>query len=957
MQRTGRALRPEMQQRASDAPDGPWPRPLLAMQAGLITQDALVKLVEAMPEFARPYAMTEALFYLGQARLAARDKTGAVAVFVRLQEVGIRSSPLYLQGMGELLLLRKDAPSLTSIEDAVSTGALASAVRMWSNAAHSGDPTAQYRLGWAHEYGKGVAADLPRAVALYQQAADGGNSTACLALARLYGKGQGVPRDPAKASTMLRRSAELGHEEALALQGWTYLEGGARDYPYAALWFQRAALRGSASGAYGMGRLFYDDKGPGHDLKSAAQMYLAAAKLGHADAQLDLGYMYEMGEGVAKDLREAVAWYRKAADQGNALAQYNLAQLYQNAKGVGADLQTAASWLRRSAEQGYLPAVAQYGFFIESGKAMQADPAQAHGWYLKAAEGNNALGQYNVAQQFKHGRGVAKDHAKAVHWYQRSAAQGDADAMFQLASAYEHGEGVPQDLKEAFRWYTAAAEGGETESTLRLAVMYFNGSGIERDYVRAHKLLEQAVAAGHGAANYWLGQLYENGLGVGKDESRARALYARTDKQAAKIRLAVLSAVGRGGARDAAYADRLLGNMAAASDTDGIEALALAFDDEMDVIHAHEAYERLVTVLEAAGDIDNTMEARRKLADSYLRFQMPLKAEPLFLRLLAFKEQGGGAQHEDLDNTLDSLADVYVATARLQQAELHARRVVDLRMAAFGKMHGLTSRAVRKLAVILAARGDLKEAQRYLAQAQADVEREIAPTSASFAAELSQIGQRYYDLGQYPEAEALYRRALANIGERGGPDRETESPLNGLAWTLGARGAHAEAERVFRRVVALRERLYGKTAYSSAAAMGGLGLQLAYLGHHAEAEQILRLALALREPLAGKFDGEVAIGFNQAGIGWARQGKALEAENAFKHALALRERVSVPVNPDIAESLHELGALYLAQRRIDQAAPLLERALAIRLQLMPTHPDTRATEKLVADVKRISQRS
>ncbi|RNF29241.1 hypothetical protein NM04_18955, partial [Massilia aurea] len=174
LQRGRRPLPPGALQRAASAPDAPWPRPLLAMQAGLIGQDALLAQVDAMPEHSRAHALTEALFYVGQQRLAAGDQAGAVAAFRRLEETGIRSSTLYFQAMAELR--KQFNASSTAQEPPLPDNP---DVRQLTGRAERGDAQAQFRLGWAYENGRGVPADLAAAAQWYRRAADNGDATAC----------------------------------------------------------------------------------------------------------------------------------------------------------------------------------------------------------------------------------------------------------------------------------------------------------------------------------------------------------------------------------------------------------------------------------------------------------------------------------------------------------------------------------------------------------------------------------------------------------------------------------------------------------------------------------------------------------------------------------------------------------------------------------------------------------
>ncbi|UVW27079.1 tetratricopeptide repeat protein [Massilia sp. H6] len=922
LQRSGQGLLPGMRERAAHAPDGPWPRPLLAMQAGLISPEALLTQVDAMPDHARAYALTEALFYLGQMRLASRDTAGAVAVLRRLEESGIRSSHLYLQGVAELRMLDK--------------------------------VTADSRT-----LGQGIAADPAQAAQRYSLAADNGDAQASLALSERYRTGKGVSRDEQRATALLRRSAELGNATAMSLVGWRYFEGAGypQDHAYAALWFQRAAMRGNLYAMYGLGRLLSAGQGVPRDLEAAAVLYRAAADKGQAEAQLDLGYAYEMGQGVAKDIREAAAWYRKSAEQGNAIAQANLGQFHANGTGVPKDENAAISWYRKAADQGYAPAMMKYGYLLEYPTTIKPDPAQAHGWYLKAAELDEPIAQYNLAQQFKQGRGVAADSGLAVKWFTRAAQNGDLDAMVLLADAYQDGEGVAQDLAAAVRWYTAAADGGDAVGALRLGIMAFTGNGLPQDYALAARRFEQAISAGNDGGNYWLGLLYERGLGRPRDVNRARALYALADSLwDADIRLAVMDAHGNGAPRDSARFEKFLEDWGRNGELSLLKKLAQAFDAAIDGERALRAYERLLQAAEKDERADVFKAALGQLADNYVKYEKHLKAEPHYLRLLSMKEKALGPQHADVSDTLEDLASVYAATARLAQAEAAQRRALAIRLASSGSTNPMTRRAMLKLAGLVGARGDLASARHYLNEAQSGAERALGAADAGLPDELSVIAQEYYELGQYEDAEALNRRALAMVEAREAPGIALESPLNGLAWTLAARGKHAESERLFRRAVEIREQCYGKEHHLYAASLGGLGLQLSKLNRHEQAEQALRQALALREVFLGRFDSEVALALNQSGMGWARQGKLAEAEAAFEQALALRERVYTPVHVEIADSLHELGALYLGQQRLDKAQPLLLRAVAIRRQLMPLHPATRASEALVDELTQKARR-
>ncbi len=68
----------------------------------------------------------------------------------------------------------------------------------------------------------------------------------------------------------------------------------------------------------------------------------------------------------------------------------------------------------------------------------------------------------------------------------------------------------------------------------------------------------------------------------------------------------------------------------------------------------------------------------------------------------------------------------------------------------------------------------------------------------------------YYDQGRYAEAEPLYRRSLAIREKALGPDHpDTAVSLNNLALLYGNQGRYAEAEPLYQRSLAIREKALG----------------------------------------------------------------------------------------------------------------------------------------------------
>jgi TPR repeat protein len=109
--------------------------------------------------------------------------------------------------------------------------------------AESGDPTAQYFLGFLHHEGKGVPKNYSKAAKWYRMAAEQGFAQAQANLGIMYLKSTEVPQDYSEAAKWLRKAADQGHPTAQYELGLMYTKGAGvpQDYVRAHMWFNLAA--------------------------------------------------------------------------------------------------------------------------------------------------------------------------------------------------------------------------------------------------------------------------------------------------------------------------------------------------------------------------------------------------------------------------------------------------------------------------------------------------------------------------------------------------------------------------------------------------------------------------------------------------------------------------------------------------------------------------------------------
>ena len=103
-------------------------------------------------------------------------------------------------------------------KEAVRDGNYAVAYCIWKPLAESGDPDAQYNLGWLYHNGYGLAINDQVALELWLRAASQEHVDATFALGNLYRLGgKGVPRNLALAADYFAQAAILGEEDGSLL--------------------------------------------------------------------------------------------------------------------------------------------------------------------------------------------------------------------------------------------------------------------------------------------------------------------------------------------------------------------------------------------------------------------------------------------------------------------------------------------------------------------------------------------------------------------------------------------------------------------------------------------------------------------------------------------------------------------------------------------------------------------
>ena len=204
------------------------------------------------------------------------------------------------------------------------------------------------------------------------------------------------------------------------------------------------------------------------------------------------------------------------------------------------------------------------------------------------------------------------------------------------------------------------------------------------------------------------------------------------------------------------------------------------------------------------------------------------------------------------------------------------------------------------------ARGNDIRVREVLDKASTQIVTGLAKEPEDQARLMQTMGDVYKNLGLFPQAESLTRRALAIRTQILGEDNQnTLKSMHSLVSILEEESHYPEAEKLARKVVDMRKRSLGPEDRSTIQTMQQLATILADEGRYNDAEELNRNVLAIARRKFGPKDTATIDAANNLAIDLAYQGKFPEAEAQFRQVLQM-DRDSV--GPDDPKTLGASGA-------------------------------------------------
>ncbi|GMU36431.1 MAG: serine/threonine-protein kinase [Phycisphaerae bacterium] len=360
-----------------------------------------------------------------------------------------------------------------------------------------------------------------------------------------------------------------------------------------------------------------------------------------------------------------------------------------------------------------------------------------------------------------------------------------------------------------------------------------------------------------------------------------------------------------------------------------------------------EASRRIETELKNQPEVEAAV--RDTLGVTYRQIALYDAAHEHLTKAVELRRSTLGAEHADTLASMSSLASLYYAMGRYEDAARLAEDVQNLRRRSQAPPQQIASGA-NDLAAMLQAEGRYEEAEALYREALAAREAELGEDHADVATVLNNLAVLLGQLGQNEEAESLHRRAL-RIRVRAGGEDSLDAILSrqNLAVILEAQGEFAEAEALYRGVLEVYTKVFGPEHPASLKVTGNLAVVLNSQQKDAEAETLFKEVIARYAKAVGEDHPDALVVVNNYALLCYRQQRDEEARMMFARIVEARRRVLGPEHPDLALACNNLAQTLQTMNRSAEAEPHFREALGIYEKVLgQEHPLVASTRIALA---------
>jgi hypothetical protein len=204
----------------------------------------------------------------------------------------------------------------------------------------------------------------------------------------------------------------------------------------------------------------------------------------------------------------------------------------------------------------------------------------------------------------------------------------------------------------------------------------------------------------------------------------------------------------------------------------------------------------------------------------------------------------------------------------------------------------------------------------------------------------NEAGRRAFREGNHAAAEQEFIAAIREWDTLGEDDERLAASLAGLAQIKYLKRDFEQAEALFKRALAIRERCLGDKHPDVAATLNSLARLYFHHNDHVAAAPLLMRLLAIKQEALGAHHPEVAVILTSLAKVRLAEHQYEDAEQLARRALLIREGIHKPDDPAVAMSLDTLADVLAARGLLEEEQRLRKRIERIRGE-SASHADQR----------------
>lgn len=348
------------------------------------------------------------------------------------------------------------------------------------------------------------------------------------------------------------------------------------------------------------------------------------------------------------------------------------------------------------------------------------------------------------------------------------------------------------------------------------------------------------------------------------------------------------------------------------------------------------------------------------------------EAIPIYKRSLSILKQSLGSKNPGLVPTMLALGSIYESDGDHARAMVLYNQVLAISEVNFGPQDREVAKSLHHLARVKqaagmreGAEGDYKRALSILRQKPSQLDTELSTCLRDYAELLRSLQRQSEAKALDAERKGLYEVSSANETKQGEPGQsawqnylETKASTSGLARineeqkvlnragtvpfsdarlapnfstidsVLQKQNRFAEAEPLYRNLIAIDEKALGPNHPGVALDLSNLAMLLINQKRCAEAEPLLKKALAIYESNYG-VENLLALKTRKLlAIVYEHQGSLSQAESYYKKVLDLEQSKLGPNDLETAKTLNSLAFLYFKEGKYADADTTYKWAVA-----------------------------